>query len=159
MAAFTGTPVKSVEYTAQSTAHQKTPVETIAKLFLGKFTYVHTAGAGTGEIDLLEMPAGRIRVYPDLSRIVTSAFAANADIHLGYRAYVNSANVAVVADDNAFLDNGDAGGGAIDSAWVLPAEGFLEINSRNGWILTAMVDTGNIEDTDTISGWIAYTRG
>ena len=158
--AFTGSPVKSAEYTTQTAgAGSRLQVDTIAKMHIGRFSYTHAAGAGTGEINLLELPAGKLTIYSDLSRIVTSQFAANADLHIGLRAYTNSANVAVVEDDNAFLDNADAGGGALDSAWVLPAGGTTQIDSRNGVVLYAMVDTGNIEDTDTISGWVAYTRG
>lgn len=157
--AFTGSPVKSVEYTLQTDAAQKAPVDVMAKMHVARFSYTHSAGAGTGEINLLEMPAGRITIYSDLSRIICSQMAANADLHLGHRAYTKSDGTAVVEDDNAFLDNADAGGGALDQAWVLPAGGTTQIDSRNGFVLYAMVDTGNIEDTDTISGWVAYTRG
>ena len=157
--AFTGSPVKSNEYTNQTASHTKVSVDVINKLELARFSYTHAAGAGTGEVNLIELPAGRITVYPDLSRLVTTAFAANSDIHIGYRAYVGSDGVTVVEDDNAFVDNGDAGGGALDTALVLPAAGFHRFDSRNGVLIYAMVDTGNIEDTDTIGGWIAFVRG
>lgn len=159
MAAFTGTPVKSDQYTLQTQSWSKVSVDVINKLELARFSYTHAAGAGTGEINLIELPAGRITVYPDLSRLVSSAFAANADLHLGYRAYTGADNVAVVEDDNAFGDNLDAGGGALDQAWTLPAVGYFRFNSRNGVLIYAMVDTGNIEDGDTIDGWVAYVRG
>ena len=107
--AFTGSPVKSNEYTNQTASHTKVSVDVINKLELARFSYTHAAGAGTGEVNLIELPAGRITVYPDLSRLVTTAFAANSDIHIGYRAYVGSDGVTVVEDDNAFVDNGDAG--------------------------------------------------
>src|SRR3990172_9848375 len=120
MAAFTGTPVKSVQYTDQTNSAEKVAPNIIGKVHIARFSYVHSAGAGTGEVNLIELPAGKITIYPDLSRIVTTAFAATADLHLGYRAYTDSAGVAVVADDNAFLDNADVGGGALDQAWTLP---------------------------------------
>lgn len=159
MAAFTGTPVKSVEYTNQTASATKAAVDVISKMHVARFSYTHAAGAGTGEVNLIELPAGRITIYSDLSRIITSQFAANADIHLGYRSYVNSAGTTVAEDDNAFLDNGDAGGAAIDAVWTLPAGGYTSFDTRNGLLIYAMVDTGDIEDTDTISGWVAYTRG
>ena len=159
MAAFTGTPVKSVEYTNQTASATKVSPDVIGKLHVARFSYTHAAGAGTGEINLVELPAGKITIYSDLSRIVTSQFAASADLHLGYRAYTGSDGVAVVEDDNAFLDNSDVAAAAVDSAWVLPAGGYTSFDTRNGLLIYAMVDTGNIEDTDTIAGWVAYTRG
>jgi len=161
MAAFTGTPVKSVEYTNQTASATKAAVDVISKMHAARFSYTHTSteGSGTGEVNLIELPAGRITIYSDLSRIITSAFGANADLHLGYRAYTNSAGTAVVEDDNAFLDNADAGGGALDQAWTLPAGGYTSFDTRNGLIIYAMIDTGDIEAADTISGWVAYTRG
>jgi hypothetical protein len=32
------------------------------------------------------------------------------------------------------------------------------LNSRTGITIYGMIDTGNIEDTDTISGWVVWAR-
>lgn len=120
------------------------------------FSYTHSGGAGTGTIPLRKLPAGKIKVFPSLSRCITSAFAATSDIHIGHQAYVKPDGTTEAADDNEWLDNGDAASG-IDVAFGLPALP-TEYNSRDGIMVEAMVDTANIEDTDTIHGWIAYLQ-
>lgn len=156
MAEFAGTPVDSVQRTAEKTAAKKAAYDN-AKMMYAAFEYVHAAGAGTGEINLVTLPNGKVKVYPSLSRIDASAMASNADLHLGHRAYTESDGTAVVEDDNEFLDNADAGGGAIGSAFLLPAAPTV-YDTKEGLEIYAMVDTGNIEDGDTISGWVAYTQ-
>ena len=163
MAAFTGTPTGSAQYNKQITA----PVPGIAaalaegRLKVAPFSYTHAAGAGTGEINLFKLPAGPIILYPALCRILTTAFVATADLHLGYRAHVDQNGAAVVADDNAFADNLDVGGAAIDlgplnGGWPLPAIGHFAFNSQGGVVLYTLIDTANIEDADTIAGWVAW---
>lgn len=162
MAAFTGSPVSSTQYSNEIATNRSIDVgNSVQGLRIKHFaTYTHLAanGAGTGTVYLGMLPAGRIKILPYLSHLVTTAFAANADIHIGYGAHTGLDGVAVVADDNAFLDNGDAGGGALNTALNLPAAGFLELNSKEGIRIEAMIDTGNIETDDTIDLWIAYIQ-
>ena len=164
MAAFTGTPTSSAQYTSQAGSIGG-PIWNVG--LNGKpFTYTHlaAAGAGTGEVNLLRLPPGRLTIFSQLSRIEATQEAANADLHLGFRAYTEPDGDAVAEDDNAFLDNADAGGGAISSVFLLPAvtaaagPGITQINSRNGFILYAMIDTGNIETDDTISGYVVWAQ-
>src|SRR5262245_27022991 len=117
MAAFTGSPTKSTQYTAV-TSGRGGPIAATG-LNASVFTYTHSAGAGTGEINLLLLPAGRVTIYSQLSRVEMTATTTNADLHLGFRAYVEPDGDAVAEDDNAFLDNADAGA-AISSVWLLP---------------------------------------
>ena len=88
MAAFTGTPTGSTQYNS-------TPMQ-YTNYVKAVFSYTHAAGAGTGEVNLLKLPAGKIVIYSADSRIATSAMATGADIHLGYRAYVEPDGDAVV---------------------------------------------------------------
>ena len=124
---------------------------------MARFNYTHTAGAGTGEVNLIRLPAGKYRILSDLSLIVSSAMVTAADLHIGHRAYTQPDGTAVAEDDNALADNLDAGS-AIDQSLPLPAGGELVIDSRDDLVFYAMVDTANIEDTDTISGYIVYVR-
>ena len=159
MSAFTGSPTGSTEYNKQTGTVQG-GVSFQERLHMRRFNYTHAAGAGTGEINLLILPAGNITIISELSRRASSQFAASADLHLGYRAYTEPDGDAVVADDNAFGDNEDAGGGALThAAWTLPAApGLTSIDSRSGLTLYAMVDSGNIEDGDTITGWVVWAE-
>lgn len=168
MAAFTGSPVSGPNYDAQTgesePASRVSALVAEGKLQIARFgdedgnPYTHAAGAGTGVVKLVRLPAGKLIVFPDLSRLVTSQFAANADIHIGYAAYTKLDGTTGAADDNAFLDNGDAGGGALDTALTLPAGGMQVLESASGIDIEAMIDTANIENDDTIDGWIAYIR-
>ncbi len=159
MAAFTGTPTSSLQYADQLTAQMADPVIGIGKLQVGSFKYTHTAGAGTGAINLIELPGGLLRVFVDLCRIVSSAMVTTADLHIGYRAHTKMDGTAVVEDDNAFEDNADAGS-AIDKVWTLPAVGFLDLDSDGnpGPVIFVTIDTANIEDTDTIDGYCVYAQ-
>jgi hypothetical protein len=159
MAAFTGTPVNGPVYTTQldvSLARSENVEGAIQFARLGPYT--HAAGAGIGEINLVKLPPGRIMVLPALSRIVSSAMVSTADLHIGVRAYTEEDGDAVSEDDNMFLDNADAGS-AINTTFNPAAAGDLQVlDSQEGVIVFAMVDTANIEDTDTIDGWVAYVR-
>jgi len=117
--------------------------------------YTHALGAGTGEIDLVALPAGRVIILPDLSRLVTSQFGSSATISLGYRAHTDEDGEAVTAVANALHNAGAAGSGALDTALGAPADGMLELVSQKGIDIYATVASGNIENGDTIDGWLA----
>lgn len=151
--------VNAEPYASQVHIDKVSAANTMANLEVAQLgPYVHAEGADTGTIDIVQLPPGKIRVYSDLSRIVTSQFATGADLHLGYRAHTQEDGTAVVEDDNAFLDDEDAGGAALDKAFVLPAGGVLDLDSQKGVVLFITIDTGNIEDADTIDGYVVYSR-
>ena len=159
MAAFTGTPASSTQYARQIAG--KTPWADLAD-GKAKFSYTHALGAGTGEVNLIWLPPGQITVFHTASLIRASQMVANADLHLGHRAYYDPVAGATVAeDDNEWLDNSDVGGGAIDSALVLPAApaAWTVYNTQGGLIVYATIDTANMEDGDTINGYIRYSVG
>lgn len=161
MAAFTGTPTSSLQYADQLTSQMSDPVIGQGQLRCHPFKYTHTAteGAGTGEVNLTKLPAGLIRVLPNLSHIHTyTAFGSSADLHIGYRAHTNMDGTSVSEDDNAFADNLDAGGGALDAIWALPAVGYLDLDSQDGVVIFALIDSGNIEATDTIEGYCTFIQ-
>ena len=157
MAAFTGSPLDSTYLTNQEAANRdnlKRNDPQNLKVW-HPTVYTHAAGAGTGEINLGKLPAGEITVYPDLCRVISSQFAASADLHIGHRAYTQPDGTAVAEDDNEWLDNGDAGGGALDTAFTA-ITGPTVYDSQAGIEVYAMVDTGNIEDGDTIEIVFVY---
>lgn len=164
MPVFTGSPFATLTYDDQVTAPVRKALalfsEGVVRVASMEAIYTHAAaqGAGTGELNLFQLPAGKIRVFPDQSWVVTSQYALNADLHIGFRSYTEPEGTVVAEDDNAFLDNADVGGAALDQALTLPATGFLDINSRNPVTIYAMIDTGNIETGDTLWVYMAYTR-
>jgi hypothetical protein len=156
MAQFTGSPASSVQYAAQHSVNRA--YGAIGALWVARFNYVHTAGAGFGEINLVKLPPGRIVIYSDLSRFVVSDMFLNADFHLGYRAHKKEDWTPVPEVNNAFADNEDAGTGPLDKTFPLPASGTVELDSEAGITLFAMIDAGNIENTDTIDGYVVFSR-
>lgn len=157
--AFTGSPTSSTEYALVGTRdNEALAVE--GRLHVATFSYTHAAGAGVGEINLCKLPAGRVRIFIHLSHVIASQMAASADLHLGHRAYVNQAGTTVAENDDLFAANLDSGGGVIDEDFALPATGapWHDIESQDGVIIYAMIDTGNIEDNDTIHGYVTYAR-
>ena len=107
---------------------------------VGKLTFT---AAGTGTAAMVKLPAGRKLIFPDLSRIVCPIGTATADLHIGHTAYTEPDGDAVAADDNAFGDNIDVGGGAIDAAWTLPAAPYFVMDSIGDVDIEVMIDTAN----------------
>ena len=152
MAAFTGTPASGAAYTDQATAPRvKTTGGKVVQIYDSEL-YTHALGAGTGEVNLFSLSGGVYIFFPHLSFVVTTQYAANADLHLGYRAHTAVDGTTTVVDDNAFADNEDAGGGALSKVLTLPP---VALSVRDEVVIYAMIDTGNIEDTDTLRFWLA----
>lgn len=120
--------------------------------------YTHAGGAGLHTIDLVTLPAGQLKVYPDLSRFDCSQMVPNADLSIGYRAHTKADGTVVVEDDNAFLDAADAGTAGVDSPFLLPFDTPLELDSVEGITIFATVETANIEDGDTLRVLVAYSN-
>jgi hypothetical protein len=155
--AFTGSPTSSLQYAAQNSPLRPFGGETQGEVRLARFSYTHAAGSGTGEINLVKLPPGRLCINSVLSHIFTTAMGVNADVHLGYRAHRKEDGTPVEQDDNAFLNDLDTAGG-IDTSFGLPVNGVLELDSQQGVTIYSMIDNGNIDNGDTITGWIMYSR-
>ncbi|MGH2370947.1 MAG: hypothetical protein ACRDI2_22445, partial [Chloroflexota bacterium] len=106
MAAFAGSPTGSTQFNKQTGVTQGGVYggEVFADLHVARYSYTHTAGAGTGEINLINLPPGPLIIFPDLSRDVTSAFATGATMSLGHRANATYAGVVIAADAVAFAN-------------------------------------------------------
>ena len=165
--AFTGSPTSSTEYARQVSIAKGNPGDLGLPMQFATFNYTHDAGAGVGEINLLKLPAGRIVVWPQFSYLSASQFAANSDLHLGHRSYVEPDGDTVAEDDDewvadATVHTGPISGplqGTFATVFTNGTEpGATVYESIDGIVVFASIDSGNIEDTDTISGWIAYQR-
>ena len=166
MAAFTGTPTSSTQYAAQvgGSSVAKIPGGDLhGILHRSYFSYTHlaAAGAGTGEVNLVTLPPGRIRIFAHDSRLITSQTAASATMDVGYRAYTEPDGDSIAEDDNAFEDNRDVATAATDAVLEFAGDGTTDdptvFNTRDGLTIFASVDSGNIETDDTIKGWISYS--
>jgi hypothetical protein len=139
------TPTMSREYTQ----YQSEPVEQVKSpdwdgklsVSVGKLTFT---AAGQGAAQMVLLPAGRKIIFPDLCRIICPQGATDADLHVGHGAYTDAeSGDAVNADDNAFADNLDLGGAAIDAAFSLPAAAPFYLDSKEQVDITITIDTGD----------------
>ena len=128
----------------------------------GRWTHTATQGAGTGEINMVTLPAGKKQVNAAASWVKTSgtAFTATSDLHIGFRAYrdpsLDTAAQSIAEDDNYFADNLDVGGGALDQAWPLPTTGIVTINSAGLFHIYTMIDTADITVGAIVDVWVVW---
>lgn len=163
MAEFTGSPAAAEPYASQYGAYKANKKDVALQLRATPFSYTHVAGAGTGEVNLFTIPAGKIRIFPQLSRISMSQMVATADFHLGHRQYHTDDGTLVPQDDDEFIANADVGGGVIaETTWsAVPGATLttdMEYDTRDGFTVYAMIDTANMENGDTIDGVCVWSR-
>ncbi len=153
--AFTGSPVNSVQR-ALELANKSEPRDS-SKLYIRYANYTHTAGAGVGEINMFTLPAGRIRIYPDLCRQMSSAMVSTANLSVGHRAYVNEAGTTVAVDVDEWLTDADASS-ALDAVLGDGGTTLNQYESQSGIIVYIAITTANIEDTDTIQLLMVFSH-
>jgi hypothetical protein len=122
------------------------------------FTAAGYTTATTGDVALLRLPAGRIRLFPDLSRLICAQGTSTSDLDIGWAAYTTE-GVAVVADENGLGDSIDVGGGAIDAALTLPAGAWKEFISDSGVDIVCSFDTANSPASGDLQLLLVYSQG
>jgi hypothetical protein len=142
-------PAKSTQYT-NYTASPRTFVPSSdwgSKLRSSHASLTFTAAgfttAALGDISLIRMPSGPVRILVDLCRIICPVGTATSDLDIGVSAYTNAAGATVALNGNQLADSLDVGGGALDQTLPLPAGGFVEINSQTGFDIVCSFDTAN----------------
>lgn len=149
MADFTGTP--AVSKTLFDQLNNVPEAFSLANLRGRTVSYVHSLGAGTGEVDLYRLPAGKIRLVTALCNWQASQFDTDAVLSIGFREYEDGDGNTVDEDPAAFVEEADVATGATSKTpFALPAAGYLDIDSADGVIVFATVAVGNIENNDTI---------
>jgi len=110
------------------------------------FTAAGFTSAAAGDIALVRMPAGKVRILSFLSRIVWPIGTGTSDLDIGIGAYKNNAGTTVALDGIALGDSIDVGGAAINAALPLPipaAGGYLDVESQDGFDIVCSFDTAN----------------
>lgn len=159
-------PSKSAQYTDYS-ASPRTMVSakdwgSKLRASYGKLTFT-AAGfttAGLGDIKLIRMPPGKVRILSDLSRVSCPVGTATSDLDLGLGAYKDNAGATVALNGVQLADSLDVGGGAIDQAIPLPAaNGVIEVESQDGFDIVASFDTANSPAAGDLEITIVYMIG
>lgn len=158
-------PSKSSQYTNYS-ATPKTFVpssdwgskmrQSYAKL---TFTAAGFTTAALGDIALIRMPAGHVRIFTDLCRVSCPVGTATSDLDIGTGEYKDH-GVTVVLNGNRFADSLDVGGAAIDQTLPLPAlNGNVSFYSDDGFDIVCSFDTANSPAAGDLEISIVYQVG
>jgi hypothetical protein len=118
---------------------------------------VAVAGDASTTVDLCDLPPGRTRILPCMSRISTTAFGAGRTLDVGHRAYQArdaEAGDPEAEDADALIDGMDVSG-AVNAAAFSTALKF-DIYSKQEVTLFATVLGGTIPVAATINGFVAY---
>lgn len=157
-------PTQSAQYTLYATAptSKNKPSDWGSKLrssqCLLTFTAAGYTSASSGDIFLIHLPPGRLRLLVDLCRIVCAAGTSTSDLDIGWAAYTTG-GVAVVADENGLADSLDVGGAAIDAALPLPAGGTKVFDSDTGVDIVCSFDTANSPAAGDLELVLVYMMG
>ena len=158
-------PAKSTEYTNYTAKPQTfVPSDTWGSKLRSShckltFTAAGFTTAALGDISLIRMPPGAVRILVDLCRVVCPVGTATSDLDIGIAAYTNAAGTAVALNGNQLADSLDVGGGALDQTLPLPAGGFVEVNSQNGFDIVCSFDTANSPASGDLVVNIVYQIG
>lgn len=136
------------------------PVDHHGKVRYAKVTYLQVAAGDAGDIiQLCKLPAGRVRLIGRLSSLYHNLTTGSNTIDIGWAAYTNLDDTAVVADPDGLDDGIDvetAGTILVGTvAAVLAVGGNKLFESQEGVVIT-LTSVGIPAESDTIDGFIAY---
>ena len=157
----------AIFYSEQVTKLDAVPAEVLpvdeshGKVRICRFDYDQVAEGAIGTvIELVKLPAGRVRVLGRESNMYHNLTTATVDLDVGWDAYTDFAGDAVAADPDGLDDNIDcetAGVVRLGSVAAVLAEAESKVfESQEGVTITATVKTAVIAAADTLKGYIAY---
>lgn len=137
--------------------YRKLPVEDHGKIRFASFEMppITVASDAGSTIDLVKLPAGRVRVLPSFSRVQTSAFGASRVLDIGHTAYLSADATTEAADDDAFTPTALDISSATADLKLGTALDF-DLYSKAGVLVQALVSGGTIPIGATLKGFIAY---
>lgn len=134
------------------------PIDHHGKLRMAAVTYEQVANGSAGDIlQMCKLPAGRVKLHGKLSFLYINLTTASMKVEVGWAAYTNLDDTAVVADPNGLdstLDVDTAGIFNIGSV-LLAAGNVKTFESTEGVVLT-MTLTTDVVAGDDVNGYIAY---
>jgi len=139
-----------------------TGVDTLrGKMKILRFTFTQGAAAGdaTSTAELVKVPAGVVRVFLALSRITVSALGAARTMDIGWQAYTDTNDDAVVADPNGLDDGVDVSSAVTYNPTGTVGEDETYLFESNGGVtIEAQVNDGTIPAAATINGYFVYVQ-
>lgn len=139
-----------------------TGVDTLrGKLKILRFSFTQGAAAGdaTSTAELVKVPAGVVRVFLEKSYIAISALGAARTLDIGWQAYTDTNDEAVVADPNGLDDGTDVSSAvAFKPIGTVGGDETFLFESNGGVTLEAQINDGTIPAAATIKGYFAYVQ-
>ena len=159
---------KSTQATNQeaNNAHLETR-EVQGRLRIAYFDFTQGAAAGdaTSTVDLIYIPAGRVRVMSKMCWVTCSAFGASRVLDVGHTGYTDEGGTAVTADPDMMADGLDVSAaadiqmGLTTSTGVAAATGMTHLfTSRDRTLIQAVVAGGTIPAAATLNGFLVYVN-
>ena len=157
-------PVQSAQYVNYAAHTKQKPYDWGARLRVSfsklTFTAAGFTTAALGDIALIRMAPGKVRLYVDLCRIICPIGTATSDLDVGRAAYTKQDGTAGALLGNAYADSLDVGGAAIDAAFTRPLTvKFDEVDSIDGFDLACSFDTANSPAAGDMYAWAVYSGG
>lgn len=143
-------------YTLSNPQNPGTPVYVLDAVLT--FTAAGFTSAAAGDISLMRLPAGNIRIRRDLSYLKCPAGTLNSDLDIGLAAYTKADGTTQSLQGNLLADSLDVGGGALEQVLPLPASGSVLVNSQSGVVVVCSFDTANSPASSTMILRLAYQR-
>jgi hypothetical protein len=133
------------------------------KLRIHHFTIAATTEVAdpTSVFNLLDLPQGRVRLIPSLSRITATAMGASRTLALGHAAYATAdasglgAGQTEPLNATAFAASLDTSSAVTDTKWSGVTK--YDMYSKAGARLIATLSGGTAPIGTVISGFVAYT--
>jgi len=137
------------------------PIDHHGKIRIARFDYAQVAEGAIGTIiELVKLPAGRVRLLGRESALYHNLVTATVDLDIGWAAHVDFNGAAVVADPDgldADIDCETAGIITVGTVAAVLAECQSKVfESQEGVVINATVQTAVTAAADTLKGHIAY---
>jgi hypothetical protein len=157
MAVTTESSTEYAQKTAPTIAGTLYPDQDDGVLRMDYFSFTQGAAAGDANslVNLVSIPAGRVRIIGHLSFIRFAAFGASRTLDIGTMAYSEPDGDAVVAVVDNLLDGADV---ATAGTSVFTKNTSVLVNSVAGVGIQAKVLGGTIPAGTVMTGVIAYVR-
>jgi len=127
-----------------------------------EFTQGSAAGDANSTVDMIYLPAGRVRVMSKLSYVTCSAFGSSRVLDVGYTAHTDQAGTAVSADADAMADGLDVSSAADLQMGLSTSSGVaamsLLLNSRDRVLIQGICTGGTLPAAATLAGFITWVN-
>ena len=115
------------------------------------------AGDAESTIDIVKLPAGRVRIEEQGTRFYHSGWGAGRTLDIGWLAYNNEEGEEVAADPDALVDGKNMQNAGNDGFFTYVGRPWRDFHSMDGVTIQATVKGGSIPNGATLNGIITVT--